>query len=99
MLPPIQRLEKLITFTLVIGLLLLTAGFGIGAAFWEEGTTIWSNSKVVWSLLIWVIYCGLLMLHWKFDQRGRRYAWWAIIAFCFVILTFWGMNPLGHSQP
>ena len=46
------------------------------------------------SMLVWAIYSVLLLLHWKFDQRGHRYAWSAIVAFGFVILTFWGTNLL-----
>ena len=96
LLPPIQRLEKLITYALIAGLILLTAGLGIGGVFLElpEGTSFWRDSKVVWSLLVWLFYAALLLAHLKFDQRGRRYAWLAIIAFCFVILTFWGTNLL-----
>jgi len=40
------------------------------------------------------MYGGLLLSHLRFDQRGRRYAWSAIVAFGFVILTFWGTNLL-----
>ncbi|MEC8973775.1 MAG: cytochrome c biogenesis protein CcsA, partial [Verrucomicrobiota bacterium] len=88
------RLEKIITATLLIGLALLTVGVGIGAAFVEAGTAFWSDSKTIWSFLVWAMYCGLLLSHLRFDQRGRRYAWSAIVAFGFVILTVWGTNLL-----
>ena len=96
LLPPIQRLEKLITYALVAGLILLTAGLAIGGTFLElpEGTSFWRDSKVIWSLLVWLFYSLLLLAHLKLDQRGGRYAWLAILAFCFVILTFWGTNLL-----
>jgi len=96
LLPPVQRLEKLITYSLIAGLTLLTAGLGIGGVYLElpEGTSFWSDSKVVWSILVWLFYAALLLAHFEFDQRGRRYAWLAIIAFCFVIFTFWGTNLL-----
>jgi ABC-type transport system involved in cytochrome c biogenesis permease subunit len=96
LLPPIQRLEKMITVSLATGLVLLTAGLGLGAAYVElpEGASFQGDPKVIWSMLVWAIYSMLLLLHWKFDQRGRRYAWSAIVAFGFVILTFWGTNLL-----
>ena len=96
LLPPIQRLEKMITISLTIGLVLLTTGLGLGAVFVElpEGTSFQGDPKVIWSMLVWAIYAVLLVLHWKFDQRGRRHAWSAIVAFGFVILTFWGTNLL-----
>ena len=83
--------------------LLLTAGLGLGAAYVElpEGASFQGDPKVIWSMLVWAIYSVLLLLHWKFDQRGRRYAWSAIVAFGFVILTFWGTNLLSgiHNPP
>jgi len=96
MLPSIQRLEKLITGTLVSGLVLLTTGLAIGGIFLDlpDGTSFWNDSKVIWSLLVWGFYLMLLITHMKFDQRGRRYAWMAIIVFGFVIFTFWGTNLL-----
>ena len=65
LLPPIQRLEKLITYALIAGLILLTAGLGIGGVFLElpEGTSFWRDSKVVWSLLVWLFYAALLLAH------------------------------------
>ena len=98
LLPPIQRLEKMITVSLATGLVLLTAGLGLGAAYVElpEGASFQGDPKVIWSMLVWTIYSVLLLLHWKFDQRGRRYAWSAIVAFVFVILTFWGTNLLSE---
>ena len=71
-------------------------GLALGAAYVElpEGTSFKGDPKVIWSALVWAIYGVLLVVHWKFDQRGRRYAWSAIVAFGFVILTFWGTNLL-----
>jgi len=96
MLPSIQRLEKLITRSLVAGLILLTSGLFIGGVFLDlpDGISFWNDSKVIWSLLVWTFYTGLLIAHIKLDQRGRRYAWLAIFAFFFVIFTFWGTNLL-----
>ena len=37
---------------------------------------------------------ALLVLHWRFAQRGRRFAWGAIGSFAFVMLTFWGIYML-----
>ena len=82
----------MITVSLATGLALLTTGLGLGAAYVElpEGASFKGDPKVLWSMLVWAIYSVLLLLHWKFDQRGHRYAWSAIVAFGFVILTFWG---------
>jgi len=40
-------------------------------------------------------------MRWKFSQGGRRFAWGAVAAFTFVLLTFWGTNLLSplHHHP
>jgi ABC-type uncharacterized transport system permease subunit len=96
LLPPIQRLESVMSRSLLAGFALLTAGLAVGA-LWVElpaGTSFWQDSKVHWSALVWLIYLTLLILRWRFAQRGRRMAWGAIGSFAFVLLTFWGTNLL-----
>lgn len=92
LLPPIQRLETVIGRALLAGFLLLSAGLVVGA-FWlkpPEGLTYRGDVKVLWSVLVWLVYLVLLVLRWKFAQRGRRLAWGALGSFTFVLLTFWG---------
>ena len=48
----------------------------------------------MYSLFVWLLYLSLLVLHWCFAQRGRRFAWGAICGFVFVLLTFWGIYLL-----
>jgi ABC-type transport system involved in cytochrome c biogenesis permease subunit len=102
-LPPIQRLEMVSTRLLASGFVLLTLGLGIGA-FWlkaTRGVYFKDDLKVVWSGIVWLIYLGLLVMRWQFEQRGRRFAWGAIAGFVFIMLTFWGTNLLSsiHQTP
>jgi len=41
------------------------------------------------------------LMRYKFAQGGRRFAWGAVAAFAFVLLTFWGTNLLSplHHHP
>jgi ABC-type uncharacterized transport system permease subunit len=96
LLPPIERLESIVTRCVLAGFILLTAGLAIGA-FWVtplSGAVFWQDPKVLWSGFVWFLYLTLLILHWRFAQRGRRFAWGAVGGFTFVILTFWGFNLL-----
>lgn len=100
--PPIQRLEIISARLLRNGFLLLTLGLVIGALFLgDHKTNYFSDIKVLWSLLVWSVYLALLVMRWKFDQGGRRFAWGAVGAFTFVLLTFWGTNLLSplHHHP
>jgi len=93
-LPPIQRLEFVISRLLMLGFVLLTAGLAVGALWIKlpEGTSYFGDPKVHWSILVWLLYLALLVTHRWFAQGGRRFAWGAVGCFVFVLLTFWGVN-------
>jgi ABC-type transport system involved in cytochrome c biogenesis permease subunit len=92
LLPPIQRVESVIGRLMVAGFVLLTAGLVVGAVWLKppEGVSYAGDVKVMWSILVWSVYLALLVLRWRFAQRGRRLAWGAVGTFTFVLLTFWG---------
>jgi ABC-type uncharacterized transport system permease subunit len=96
LLPPIQRLEIVMSRLLVAGFVLLTVGLGISAIYLKQTRNVYvtGDAEVVYSLFIWLIYLTLLVLHWRFAQRGRRFALGAIGSFAFVMLTFWGIYML-----
>ncbi len=103
MFPPIQKLELISARLLRNGFILLTVGLVIGATVMgQHKDGYFSDVKVIWSLLVWAIYLTLLLMRWKFSQGGRRFAWGAVAAFAFVLLTFWGTNllsPLHNHHP
>lgn len=92
--PSIQRLETVINYCVVIGFVLLTVGLGVGA-YWlktTSGVVFKPDPKILWSLVVWLIYAGILFARCKMEIRGRRYAWFILVSFAFVLLTFWGFN-------
>ena len=102
LLPPIQRLEIISARLLRNGFILLTVGLVIGViVIGQHKDGYFTYVKVIWSLLVWALYLGLLVMRWKFAQGGRRFAWGAVAAFAFVLLTFWGTNLLSplHHHP
>ena len=54
----------------------------------------WTDPKVVWSIFMWAVYLALLVLRRMFPQSGRRFASGVVVAFAFLLLTFWGTNLL-----
>jgi len=56
------------------------------------------DPKLLWSGLVWCLYLALLILHGRFAQSGRKFAWGAVAGFAFVVLTFWGVNLLSPSH-
>ncbi|MGH7940159.1 MAG: cytochrome C assembly family protein [Limisphaerales bacterium] len=101
-LPPIQRLERVMNGLLVSGVLLFTAGLAIGAFLVRQKYGVWFKNDPLldYSIFIWLFYFVLLLSRWKFGQRGRRFAWSAAGSFAFIMLTFWGfllLSQIHHS--
>ncbi len=89
LLPSIQRLE-FITFRLVaVGFGLLTIGLVAGSRLpSHEGKAYFSDPKVVWSALLWLVYLESLVAYKVFGRSSRRFAIGVIVAFVFLLLTF-----------
>ena len=104
LMPPIQRLERVMTGLLCGGLVLLTAGLALAPLLVreaeEQGRKFKGDPILGYSLFVWAVYLALLVSRWKFGQGGRRFAWGVVGSFAFVLLTFWGfilLSPL-HNQ-
>jgi ABC-type uncharacterized transport system permease subunit len=104
LLPPIQRLERVMSGLLIGGIALLTAGLAFSPMLIKQKQTQGVNYSgdpiLFYSVLIWIVYVALLVLRWRFGQSGRRFAWGVVGSFAFLLLTFWGfmlLSPL-HNQ-
>lgn len=93
-LPSIERIEKVVQRLLLAGFTLLTIGLAIIPikVGQPEGITFVNDSKVLWSVVVWVAYSVLVVFHYRFHFVGKRFAWGVIASFVFVLLTFWGTN-------
>jgi len=102
LLPPIQRLELVVGRLLLAGLILLTAGMLVSSIYLKQTHNVYVSLDplVIYSIMVWVLYFGLLIGRWGYAQRGRRFALGAIGSFAFILLTFWGIYLLsGLHQP
>ena len=100
-LPAGDRLERVLLRSLGGGLILLTAGLVMSFGLMREryGVLVRPDPKIAWSILVWVVYLGLMVSRLRFHQAGHRLAWGALGGFLFVVLTFWGTNllsPIHH---
>jgi len=101
LLPPIQRLEKIASGFVTIGLVLLTAGLSLYPELMHQkhGVYFRSDPIILWSIFVWVVYLVLLVMRWT-GKGGRRFAWGTLASFAFILLTFWGfmlLSPLHKS--
>ncbi len=103
LMPPIQRLEAIVSRLMLCGFVLWTLGLaigGLGLTKVNNPHAFRGDPKIIWSALVWLLYLGLVLMRWKFPQGGRRFALGAIGSFAFVALTFWGVSLLSplHNQ-
>lgn len=96
---PVRRdLERVLTGTLVAGVVLMTAGLGLSFGLVRERYGVWwiSDMKIGWSLLVLAIYGGLA--GWRLGHRTEvgKVAWGAVMGGVFLGLTFWGTNLLSR---
>lgn len=69
----------------------------ISGAYWSNKVkgNYWNWDPVeVWSLISWLIYGIYLHLRVTMGWRGRRLAWYALIALAVMIVSYWGI-PFG----
>jgi ABC-type uncharacterized transport system permease subunit len=93
LLPSIQRLELVTTRLVMVGFVLLTIGLAVGSQLpRDENVPFLADPKVLWSLLLWLVYLEALVAHKFFGRSARRFATGIIIAFIFLLLTFWITN-------
>ncbi len=100
LMPPMDRLEHIINRSLWTGFILLTVGLALIPLLLRgrPEAHLADDPKVIWSGLVWALYLALLVLHGRFHQTGRRFAWGAVGTFAFVLLTFWGINLLSPAH-
>ncbi|HEY6838703.1 MAG TPA: cytochrome c biogenesis protein CcsA [Geobacteraceae bacterium] len=69
----------------------------VSGCFWSNQVkgNYWNWDPVeVWSLISWLIYGIYLHLRITFGWRGRKLAWYALIAVVVMIVSYWGI-PFG----
>src|SRR5690606_15704922 len=88
MLPPMERLEKVMNWLLISGFILLTIGLAQSPFLMKQKYDVYfrNDPKLIWSIFVWSLYFVLILMHGRFAQTGRRFAWGTIGSFAFVLL-------------
>ncbi len=91
-LPPLLTLERFLFRLVTAGFLLLTLTLATGILFSEQlfGRALLFNHKVVFSILGWLTFGGLLWGRWRFGWRGRVALRWILAGTLFVFLAYLG---------
>ena len=92
-LPELPALDTL-SYRFVAGGFILYGLMIISGAFWANQVkgSYWNWDPVeVWSLISWLTYGIYLHLRITFGWRGKKLAWYALIALAAMIVSYWGI--------
>lgn len=95
-LPDLPALDML-SYRFVAGGFILYGMMMISGCFWSNQVkgSYWGWDPVeVWSLVSWLTYGIYLHLRVTFGWRGRKLAWYALLALIAMIVSYWGI-PFG----
>lgn len=92
-LPDLQGIDTL-SYRFIAGGFIMFGLMMVSGCFWANQVkgNYWGWDPVeVWSLITWLIYGIYLHLRVTFGWRGRRLAWYALIALLAMIISYWGI--------
>ena len=92
----LKSLDSLSYKLVCFGFLLLTVVILSGCVWAEQAWgSFWTwDPKETWALITWIIYAILLHQRIRKNWRGKKMAWFCVIAFACVLFTFAGVNKL-----
>ncbi|WP_031515728.1 c-type cytochrome biogenesis protein CcsB [Desulfofalx alkaliphila] len=95
-LPPLEKLDKLMHWSVVVGFPFMTLVLITGAVWAEEVWGHWWSwdPKETWALITWFIYAGYLHARKTRGWQGKRAAVLAVIGFLAVLFTLFGVSFL-----
>lgn len=90
--PPLLTLEAVLFRTVTIGFILLTLTVFSGAFFSEElfGKPLQFTHKIVFAMLSWGVFGGLLLGRHFRGWRGRMALYWTMTGFVLLLLAYVG---------
>jgi len=90
--PPLLTLEAVLFRTVTIGFVSLTLTVFSGAIFSEElfGKPLQFTHKIVFAMLSWVVFGGLLLGRHFRGWRGRMALYWTLTGFALLLLAYVG---------
>jgi HemX protein len=91
LLPPIEQLDVINFRLIILGFAMLTAGM-VGGMISYRIVGHWTVPKIVWASSVWLFYAALLAARQFWSLRGRKVVRLSMIAFAFVLVTFWGLG-------
>lgn len=89
-LPPLATLDRLARIGLVSGLVTLTLGLALGWAWTVRFRNSFQQSdpKVIWAVLTWIVFVGVLMARGRGSRHERRGAMATVVGFAVIVVSY-----------
>ena len=97
-LAPIQKLDQVSYRLMITGVICLTAALICGAIFYSKNIQSVPVFKLIVTCLVWVGYCGVIVLRNQRKLVTRRHAITVIALFIFALLSLWPVQS-ARSHP
>lgn len=99
-LPSLETLDVWGARFVYVGFPLLTIGMTAGLIFAAmEWTHMWQlDPKVVFTILLWLVYGGYLLMRKVWGWGGRKSAWWTVIGVGLLVINYFVMNLLSRTH-
>ena len=90
--PPLLTLEAVLFRTITAGFIFLSLTVFSGVLFSEElfGKPLQFTHKIVFAMLSWCVFGGLLLGRYFRGWRGRTALYWTLTGFVFLVLAYVG---------
>lgn len=99
LIPPPERLDRIIEQFIVFGFICDTA-MVLSGSIWANNAwgRFWGWDPVeTWSLITWLLYGLYMHLRFLRSWRGRSSAIYAVVAFLLVVFSYWGVSHIWTS--
>ena len=92
--PSLESLRRLVNACVLIGLPLVTVGFALGFASFraEDWAHVYSNPKVLSSLVLWLVLLAVVVGKRFGWLHGRRHFYLVLVGFALVLATYVGLG-------
>ena len=93
-LPSLETLDQVNRVALVLGFPLLTLGVLTGSLWLEDRSGLLFSGSLheAWTVIAWMIYCGLVLLRFGGRQGARQAAASAVAGFAFLLFAVVGVG-------
>jgi cytochrome c-type biogenesis protein CcsB len=94
-LPPLEQLDRWSGRFIYLGFPLLTFGLAAGMLFAHVTWQFWqADPKVLWTVLIWLLYGSYILMRRLYGWGGRRGAWLSIVGVAALLINYFVVNYL-----